>query len=104
MQRNDWRRREGNRNIVIMGYFVYILTCSDNSLYTGITNNIERRLEEHNKGEGAKYTRGRIPVALSYLESFEDKSGALKKEAQLKRLSRKAKLQLIEAYIEGIKE
>lgn len=74
---------------------VYILKCSDNSLYTGWTNEINRRVEAHNQGQGAKYTRGRSPVRLVYLEFLKDKSAGLKREAAIKRLSRKQKEKLI---------
>ena len=74
----------------------YILKCSDNSLYTGWTNDIKHRLKMHN--EGAKYTRGRRPVELVYLEEFDTKQEAMSKEAKIKRLTRKEKLLLIENY------
>ena len=76
----------------------YILKCNDNSLYTGWTNDITHRLKMHNEGKGAKYTRGRRPVELVYLEEFETKQEAMSREAKIKRLSRKEKLLLIETY------
>lgn len=76
-------------------YYIYILECKDGSLYTGFTNNIEDRVKTHNAGKGAKYTRGRTPVVLKYSEEFEDKSSALKREAQIKKLTKDKKLQLI---------
>lgn len=76
----------------------YILKCSDNSLYTGWTNDIKNRLKMHNEGKGAKYTRGRGPVELVYLEEFDTKQEAMSKEAKIKRLTRKEKLLLIENY------
>ena len=76
----------------------YILKCSDNSLYTGWTNDIMHRLKMHNEGKGAKYTRGRGPVELVYLEEFDTKQEAMSKEAKIKRLTRKEKLLLIENY------
>lgn len=76
----------------------YILKCSDNSLYTGWTNDITHRLKMHNEGKGAKYTRGRGPVELVYLEEFDTKQEAMSKEAKIKRLTRKEKLLLIETY------
>ena len=76
----------------------YILKCNDNSLYTGWTNDITHRLKMHNEGKGAKYTRGRGPVELVYLEEFETKQEAMSREAKIKRLTRKEKLLLIEAY------
>lgn len=78
--------------------FVYILQCSDNTLYTGWTTDIENRVKIHNQGKGAKYTRGRLPVTLVYLEAYEDKSTALKREVALKKLTRKQKIRLIESY------
>lgn len=76
----------------------YILKCSDNSLYTGWTNDIMHRLKMHNEGKGAKYTRGRGPVELVYHEEFDTKQEAMSKEAKIKRLTRKEKLLLIENY------
>ncbi|MGO1469723.1 MAG: GIY-YIG nuclease family protein [Tissierella sp.] len=76
-------------------FYTYILKCSDNTLYTGFTNDIEKRLITHNKGIGAKYTRGRLPVKLVYKEKFNTKSEALKREHFIKKLSRKKKIELI---------
>ena len=78
-----------------MAWFVYMLRCSDGSLYTGYTDNIERRFLVHQSGKGAKYTRSRLPVELAYQEVLPDKSAALKREASIKNLSRQQKLQLI---------
>lgn len=79
-----------------MSYFVYILECSDNSLYTGITTNIEKRLNEHNTSpKGAKYTKARRPVKLVYQEPAQDRSVASKREYAIKKLTRTKKLQLI---------
>lgn len=75
--------------------YIYILICSDNTLYTGWTNNIERRIKEHNLGKGAKYTRNRIPVKLCYYEEFETKQEAMSREYRIKQMSRKEKLDLI---------
>lgn len=77
-------------------YYIYILKCSDGTLYTGFTNNLEKRLKVHNSGKGAKYTRSRLPVQLMYYEEFGTKSDALKREYQIKRFSRQKKLKLIE--------
>lgn len=63
-----------------MGYYCYILQCSDNTLYTGYTTNIKNRLSQHNSGKGAKYTRGRRPCTLVYFESFNSKEDAMKRE------------------------
>ena len=66
-------------------WFVYIVRCADNTLYTGITNDLDRRIAEHNSGDkGAKYTRSRIPVTLVYSESFTCRSDAAKREAAIK--------------------
>ena len=72
----------------------YLLQCSDNTLYCGITNDLEKRLAAHNAGEGAKYTRGRTPVKLKYSEPCADKSTALKREMEIKKLPRSEKLAL----------
>ncbi|HBK52359.1 GIY-YIG nuclease family protein [Syntrophomonas wolfei] len=76
-------------------YYIYILSCSDGTLYTGSTNNLSARLEKHNQGEGARYTRGRRPVTLVYSEFAAGKSAALKRERQIKKMTRAAKLALI---------
>ena len=78
-------------------YWVYILRCSDDSLYTGIAADVERRFALHQSGKGAKYTRSHPPVAVVYRESFPDKSAALRREWTIKQLSRPEKLRLIEA-------
>lgn len=74
---------------------VYILECGDGTLYTGITDDLERRLHAHAQGKGAKYTRGRAPLILRYRELVPDKSAALKREYAIKRLNRGEKLSLI---------
>lgn len=74
---------------------VYILRCSDDTLYTGWTNDINRRLAAHNEGRGAKYTRGRRPVTLAYLEEFATKEEAMSREARVKKLSRAQKILLL---------
>lgn len=79
-----------------MAYYIYILRCGDDTLYTGSTNDVGRRLAVHQSGKGAKYTRARLPVTLVYQEAQEDRSSALRREAAIKKLSRKAKLSLIE--------
>lgn len=78
-----------------MIYFTYILKCSDDTLYTGYTNNIEKRIKMHNSGKGAKYTRGRTPVELVYYEVFDTKKEALKREYSIKKLHRNKKLEII---------
>jgi len=78
-----------------MPWTVYILECSDKTLYTGITNDVESRLEKHRKGTGAKYTRGRSPLKLVYTEPHRTKSRALKRELEIKSLNRTQKLKLL---------
>ncbi len=78
-------------------WFVYILECADGTLYTGITNNLERRLEQHGRGVGSKYTRGRLPVTFLYAENSIDRASAARREAQIKKLSRLEKIGLIKA-------
>lgn len=78
-----------------MNWMVYILECADKTLYTGITNDLTRRIAQHNAGQGAKYTRGRAPLKLVYSEACEGKSKALKREIQIKALSRAKKIALI---------
>jgi len=77
---------------------IYIVTCADNSLYTGITNDLNARLAAHNSGKGAKYTQRRRPVQLVYSEPMVNRSEASKREYALKQLSRREKLVLIENY------
>ena len=76
-------------------WYLYILRCKDDSLYTGITTDVEKRLEAHRAGKGAKYTRGRGPLELVYKEECADHSDALKRELEIKRLPREEKLKLI---------
>ena len=76
-------------------WILYILECRDGTLYTGITDNLERRLAAHHAGKGAKYTRGRGPFQLRYTEACADHSEALRREIQIKRLTRPQKLALI---------
>lgn len=78
--------------------YVYILKCGDNSLYTGWTNNLERRIKVHSEGRGAKYTKARLPVELAYYEEYEEKSVALKREYSIKKLTRGEKLILINNF------
>ena len=78
-----------------MMWYVYILECSDLTLYTGITNNLEKRIDTHNKKKGAKYTKTRTPVKLVYQQSFETKSLAAKEEWRIKQLTRNQKILLI---------
>lgn len=78
------------------GNFIYILKCNDGSLYTGWTNNLERRVKAHNAGKGAKYTKSRRPVELVYFESFSTKQEAMRREWEIKQLSRVEKCKLIQ--------
>ncbi|AYE34616.1 GIY-YIG nuclease family protein [Clostridium septicum] len=75
--------------------YVYILKCADNTLYTGWTNNLEKRLKTHSLGKGAKYTRCRLPIELVYYETFDDKILAMKREYEIKQLKREEKLNII---------
>jgi len=78
-----------------MSWYLYIVKCCDNTLYTGITTDISRRLKEHNSKKGAFYTQNKTPVELVYQESMDNQSQARKREVAIKRLSRKEKLELI---------
>ena len=80
-------------------YYLYILKCSDKTLYTGITVDLERRIEEHNDSKlGSKYTRARRPVKLIYSKKFRNRSSVSKEENRIKHLSREEKLKLIKKY------
>ena len=79
-------------------WLVYILQCGDGTLYTGVTDDLPRRLEMHSSGKGAKYTRGRSPLTLVYRENVPSYSDALKREYRIKQLPRIEKLKLIESY------
>ncbi|MBQ6570241.1 MAG: GIY-YIG nuclease family protein [Clostridia bacterium] len=76
--------------------YTYILRCCDGTLYTGWTNDLKARVQTHNSGKGARYTRCRLPVTLVYYESFETRKEAMRREYQIKRLPRTEKLKLIE--------
>jgi len=75
--------------------YVYIVCCADKTLYTGWTKNLDERIKTHNKGMGAKYTRSRLPVNLVYWETFDNKNVALKREFEIKKLTRGQKEKLI---------
>jgi len=77
-----------------MPYFTYIIQCNDGTLYTGWTDDIDKRLSAHNSGAGSKYTRARLPVELVYKEELESKSEALRRERAIKKMSRAAKQSL----------
>lgn len=78
-----------------MSWWVYLLECGDGTLYTGITNDVERRLAMHQAGKGARYTRGRGPIKLLWREPWPDRASASRRELEVKRLSRGAKLALV---------
>lgn len=88
----SWRTRISSVN---RKYYVYMLQCRDGTFYTGFTTDIHRRLEEHSKGFGSRYTRGRRPVKLVYQESFSSLRAALKREYWIKQLTRKDKEVLV---------
>ena len=81
-----------------MKWYVYILVCKDNTLYTGYTNDLDKRVDKHNAGKGAKYTKYRLPVYLAYFEKQPTKSAALKREYQIKQLPRTEKIRLIYSH------
>ena len=88
----------------MMDSYVYIVKCSDGSFYTGWTNRPLQRIKAHSEGRGAKYTKGRGPVTLAYLEELDDKSAGLIREAQIKKMSREQKQMLIQEASERTKE
>ena len=83
-------------------YYIYVLQCSDTTLYTGYTNNVEKRVQVHNSGKGAKYTKARLPVACIYQETFDTKSEALKAEHAFKKLTRQQKFDYIRSHSDEI--
>lgn len=83
---------------MVEGWVLYILECADGTFYTGITNDLDQRLQKHQSGLGAKYTKGRGPFKLAYQESLKDRSEASKRERAVKTLRRDEKLKLIENY------
>lgn len=85
-------RRDGHMN------YTYILECCDGSYYTGWTNNLEKRIADHNAGRGAKYTKSHLPVKLVYFETFDVKEEAMRREYQIKQMTRKQKEKLIYNY------
>lgn len=82
-----------------MNWNVYIVRCSDGSLYTGITTDLTRRVSEHNNKTGAKALKGKLPVKIVYSEFFPDRSSASMRESEIKQLSRKEKLELINVAV-----
>jgi len=81
----------------VSDHYVYVLECADGTFYTGYTTDVERRVAEHDAGEGAKYTRGRTPVELVHRERFDSRSAAMSREHELKQLSRRQKERLVGA-------
>lgn len=86
------------------GHHVYVLACADGTFYTGYTTDVERRVGEHNAGEGARYTRGRTPVECRHVEQFDSRSAAMAREAEIKALSREEKAALIGASVEDLRD
>lgn len=82
-------------------HYVYVVECSDSTFYTGYTTDVDRRVEEHNDGDGAKYTRGRTPVEVVHVEEYETRSEAMSREAEIKSLSREEKEELVNVYTSG---
>lgn len=77
-------------------HYIYIVQCRDGTLYTGYTVDLEKRIKTHNEKKGAKYTKGRVPVLLKYYEEFDNKTDAMKREAQIKKMRKEGKLKLID--------
>jgi putative endonuclease len=86
---------------LVARYFVYLLRCSDGALYCGYTVDLAKRLADHMSGRGSKYTRSRLPVSLAYVEELPSLGAALRRELEIKRLSRRAKLGLCGARHRG---
>lgn len=82
-----------------MSNYVYILSCADGTFYTGWTTHLEERVKTHNQGKGARYTRSRRPVKLLYWEEYSDKGEAMRREAAIKKMSRKQKEELINSIL-----
>lgn len=82
--------------------YTYIVECKDGTYYTGWTNNLEKRLKDHNDGKGAKYTKSRIPVSLVYYEEFQTKEEAMRREYAIKHMTRNEKCSLISSFRENI--
>ena len=90
-----WYTEKNERRRFVGRWYVYLLRCGDGTLYTGCTDDVERRLAAHQSGRGAKYTRSRLPVTLVYQEPCQDRSAALRREWSIKQMSRIQKLELI---------
>lgn len=89
--------RENEKGIQRM-FYIYMVRCKDGTLYTGFTNDVDSRIRKHNDGKGAKYTRGRLPVDLVYVESFTDKSQAMRREYEIKQYPKSMKESLIKNW------
>lgn len=85
-------------------HYTYMVKCGDGSLYTGYTTDVSRRIKEHNQGKGAKYTRSRLPVSLVYYEMYETKTDAMRREYDLKQLTRNEKMKLVKEFHRGEQE
>ncbi len=92
---NYLHRQKEAGTLFDMPHFIYIVECSDKTLYTGYTTDVERRVSEHNSGTGAKYTRGRTPVELVYTEKYSSRSEAMSREYEIKQMTRSEKKTLI---------
>lgn len=79
-------------------YYIYIAECGDGTLYTGYTVDLEKRIQAHNEGKGAKYTRGRAPIVLKYYEEFNSKNDALKRESEIKKYTKAKKVDLVRKF------
>lgn len=98
---SNWTAEDGRSKICTGGWqifmnYTYIVRCSDGTLYTGWTNNLEKRIKDHNDGKGAKYTKPRRPVVLVYYEEFSTKEEAMRREWEIKQMSRRDKLAIVE--------
>lgn len=93
----DEKTGSAEGDTLVGNHYTYIVKCRDGSLYTGWTNDLERRVREHNAGKGAKYTKSRRPVVLAYYETFDTKQEAMSREYAIKRMKRKEKLKLVDA-------
>jgi len=80
----------------VTDHYVYVLECADGTFYTGYTTDVDRRVREHDAGEGAKYTRGRTPVSLVHVETFDSRSAAMAREHEIKSLSRTEKERIVD--------
>jgi len=81
-------------------YYIYVLLCSDNSLYTGFTTDLGQRVRDQNNGKGSKYVRSRLPARLIYSEKYSDKSEALKREGQIKKWRREQKIKILQLKVQ----